>query len=1474
MEYTVTVTAYDPSNVPSSPAATVNIRATDVNEAPDVVLAPNTTEMLKVDENHALVVPDPNPGNVAAIILGTYDADDQDIGDGAATADSSQVKLSLEGDDADAFDLSDPSNAGDPQQLQFKKSPNFESPIDANQDNVYKVTVVATDKKGLTGMRALTIEVMNVDEAGDISFSSIQPGVGEPLTASISDLDGGITGTKWQWYRSNLEAGPYTEIDGATSATYTPAARVEDNLATLGINEEDNGDEGMFLQVTVMYRDNASDKVDDPDTADDETKVLNQEVTEEAEHAVRAVPKVNRPPAFDSATMTREVNENETGNVGDPVEASDPDEDTLNYTITGGADIASFGIGLGSGQITVKEGTKLDAEGKTSYEVEVTAMDPFGRSDSTMVTIMVLNVNEAPDFEADDPDNYAENGTGPVATFTATDPEGAGIDWSLQGPDAADFQINGGVLAFKNSPDYETAKGSMDRNNDDDTDDDGEDVGSNEYTVTIRASEVRAADAEGATMATNQDITVTVTNVEEPGSIDLSRLQPQTSQPITATISDPDNVTDGTVTWQWSVAKVSRPELENDNHWTDASATTDTEAAYTPPTGAANDEGKKLRVKASYTDGEGAEKKAYKLSYHDVRAEPTGDNNAPAFDETTIAFSIPENATVGTAVGTPVSATDADQGDIITYVLGGGDAASFNINKMTGQLTNAVKLDHEAGATGSDGVYEVTVTAHDPSNATGDAREAAVTITAEDVNEAPTVGDSSTRAMTMVEEKHPVKDVVDNPDTTDVDEGATRLILGTYDSTDEDAGDGDGDTTADAREVKLSLGGEDADDFVLADPVDIAGPRELLFKASPDFESPTDANQDNAYKVTIVATDKKGLTGTKELTINVENIDEDGSVKLSTIQPGVGQEITAALTDPDMGTTGTVWQWSRAETEAGPFTDIDGATSTSYTPAAPTKDNPETLGVNEEDRGDEGKFLRVTVDYRDNASPKDDPDTTDDESEERNQTQMATSVHAVRSVPGVNRPPMFESASMMREVDENSADNADADVEDEVTADDPDGDALTYTISGGADMGAFKIPDSTTGQIVVRKGTVLDFEGSKTTFEIEVKAEDPFGKSDSTTVTITVVNVNEPPDLELRPPNSPPEFESDTMMIAVAENTAAGGYVGAPVTAMDIDGDALSYSLSGGADMDAFSIDSETGQIMVGEGTMLDFEGMQTSYMVEVMAEDPSGESDTVMVTITVTGVNEAPVFAEESVTREVAENTAAGENIGDPVAAMDPEDDTLTYSLGGDDMGSFDIDPATGQIMTSAALDYETTTSYTVMVTADDGNGESDSIMVTIGVTIAVTDVNEAPVFAGESVTREVAENTAAGENIGEPVAAMDPDAGDTLAYSLGGADAASFAIDAATGQIMVGEGTMLDFEGMQTSYMVEVTADDGNGESDSITVTITVTDVGLDNAYDMDDSGDISKEEVLDAIGDYFDDTGTSKDDVLDLIGLYFGS
>ncbi len=100
---------------------------------------------------------------------------------------------------------------------------------------------------------------------------------------------------------------------------------------------------------------------------------------------------------------------------------------------------------------------------------------------------------------------------------------------------------------------------------------------------------------------------------------------------------------------------------------------------------------------------------------------------------------------------------------------------------------------------------------------------------------------------------------------------------------------------------------------------------------------------------------------------------------------------------------------------------------------------------------------------------------------------------------------------------------------------------------------------------------------------------------------------------------------------------------------------------------------------------------------------------------------NRPPAFAEDSAAAfEVAENTAAGANIGDAIEATDPDaEDSLTYALGNTaDDGHFAIDAKTGQLQTKDALDYESQSSYAVTVIAADGGGLSARIAVTITVT------------------------------------------------------------------------------------------------------------------------------------------------------------
>ena len=74
-------------------------------------------------------------------------------------------------------------------------------------------------------------------------------------------------------------------------------------------------------------------------------------------------------------------------------------------------------------------------------------------------------------------------------------------------------------------------------------------------------------------------------------------------------------------------------------------------------------------------------------------------NAAPAFTKRgPLSFSVAEDAAAGTKVGDPVTAIDPDSGDALTYSLSGTDAAFFDIDSATGQISvgsNAF-LDFEA----------------------------------------------------------------------------------------------------------------------------------------------------------------------------------------------------------------------------------------------------------------------------------------------------------------------------------------------------------------------------------------------------------------------------------------------------------------------------------------------------------------------------------------------------------------------------------------------------------------------------------------------------------------------------------------------------------------------------------------------------------------------------------------------------------
>ena len=238
----------------------------------------------------------------------------------------------------------------------------------------------------------------------------------------------------------------------------------------------------------------------------------------------------------------------------------------------------------------------------------------------------------------------------------------------------------------------------------------------------------------------------------------------------------------------------------------------------------------------------------------------------------------------------------------------------------------------------------------------------------------------------------------------------------------------------------------------------------------------------------------------------------------------------------------------------------------------------------------------------------------------------------------------------------------------------------------------------------------LDVGSDVITLEV-TRADDPL-TTHTYTVTVT------------RQPNTQPTFDEGAAATrGVDENTFAGRDIGDPVEATDTENDTLTYSLDA-TSAASFDIDEFSGQLQTKAD--LDHED-KSRYTVTVSvsdSKDANGDADdatddTIRVTIQVANLNEDPEFpSSETGMRSTDENTGAGMNIGTPVAATDPENDNLTYSLDAVDAASFNIDASSGQLRTRAALDYETgPNSYIVDVTAADPSGADDRITVTITV-------------------------------------------------------------------------------------------------------------------------------------------------------------
>ena len=575
----------------------------------------------------------------------------------AVDPEGNRLKYTLSGTDSAAFTIVETTG-----QIRVQDALDFE------MRSSYSVTVEVHD--GLDGLgntsttvddtQAVTITVENVEEPGEVTLTTdtgtMQARV--EVTAALEDGDGVTGSVDWQWARSPNGRTDWVNIAGATSAAYTPTL------------EEDRGN---YIRATATYTDGHGPN----------------KTAEKVSARVGDPPPVNSAPVFPSTENEQREAPEDTlpgAPIGDPVAATDLNagdsavNDPLVYSLTG-TDAASFTIDAGTGQIRLAPGIELDYEGKRTYRFTVQVTDGRDQNgdddmdaidDTLTVTVSVTNVNEVPVVTGDVAPSFQEGSNAPIATYTGTDPERGSLTWSVG---AGGFWISSrGQLYFSSPPSYEAGQ---------------------TYTVVVTATDDNASKPEPGSLA----VTVTVTDVEEAGTVTIGPPRGWDGTIFTAGLDDDDGGITGE-TWQWQ-------RSSNRSSWTDIDGAT--LASYTATEA---DQNQYLRVTVTYTDRRNSGKEASATvtgRIEDSTDRPIA-NNAPTFADATAERSVGQGTAAGRNVGSPVRATDEDASDVLTYSLFGTDAALFDINPATGQLLTKAVLDYDPDGMNT---YTVEVRVHD-----------------------------------------------------------------------------------------------------------------------------------------------------------------------------------------------------------------------------------------------------------------------------------------------------------------------------------------------------------------------------------------------------------------------------------------------------------------------------------------------------------------------------------------------------------------------------------------------------------------------------------------------------------------------------------------------------------------------------------------------------------------------------------------
>jgi VCBS repeat-containing protein len=380
-----------------------------------------------------------------------------------------------------------------------------------------------------------------------------------------------------------------------------------------------------------------------------------------------------------------------------------------------------------------------------------------------------------------------------------------------------------------------------------------------------------------------------------------------------------------------------------------------------------------------------------------------------------------------------------------------------------------------------------------------------------------------------------------------------------------------------------------------------------------------------------------------------------------------------------------------------------------------------------------------------------------------------------------------------------------------ITATDADaGAVLTYTISG-ADAGYFSI-DASSG--VLTFTVAPDFEirvdaNNDGVYELTVQVADGQGGFATQALSVSVTNVNEAPTLVSLSSSS------------LAENTdTTGGHVVGDLTTSDPDAaDSATYSIVGGADAGLFSLGGPGNNQLVLDAGVLDFETRAT-YQVTLRVTDAGGLSHDQSLTVNVSDVNEAPAFASTPIT--AATQDAA---YSYTISTLDPDSGaSLVITAPGLPAWMMLTDNGDGTATLSGTPGNDQVGSHGVVLQVSDG-----VLFASQSFTLVVANINDAPIITshgGAPASLTAAENQTAVTTI----TATDADAGAVLTYTISGADAGYFSIDASSGVLTFTVAP--DFEirvdaNNDGVYELTVQVADGQGGFATQALSVSVTNV-----------------------------------------------